>query len=339
MYSHADYPADLCEDLVRLRRRIDRSGVPARRSDDNLLIATWNIRKLSAVHPEWTENSGSPKRNLRSLACLAEVIRRFDIVAVQEIMRDTTALRLLVDEFLGPDWGLVLSDVSAGAKGNSERLGYIYDRRRVAPSGLAGEIVLPPLGDLQPAEQFDRTPYVVGFRAGSERFSLLTVHIRYGKRATDRLPEIERFAEYTAREIRDRARFDGAEETNLIVLGDFNIDARRLDDPLYAAFLKTGLVVPAALRDVQTNYAQRVKHYDQIAWFMGELNLLTKQNAGVVDFRDALYRELTGSQVTYRVSDHLPLWVEFSIDRSDEQLIETLRLDPESADPFAAVPD
>jgi endonuclease/exonuclease/phosphatase family metal-dependent hydrolase len=339
MYTYKDYPPDLCEDLVRLRRRIDRSGVPARRSDDNLLIATWNIRKLGAVHPAWSENSGSPKRNFRALACLAEVIRRFDIVAVQEILRDTTALRTLVDDFLGPSWGLVLSDVSGGDKGNSERLGYIYDRRRVAPSGLAGEIVLPPLGDLQPAEQFDRTPYVVGFRAGNERFSLLTVHIRYGNRPSDRLPEIERFAEYTAREIRDRARFDGAEETNLIVLGDFNIDARRLDDPLYAALLKTGLMVPEALRDVQTNYAQRVKHYDQIAWFMGELSLLTKQNAGVVDFRDAVYRELTGSAVTHRLSDHLPLWVEFSIDRSEEQLVRTLRLDPDSPDPLAAVPD
>lgn len=339
MYSYKDYPPELCADLVRLRRRIDRSGVPARRSDDNLLIATWNIRKLGGVFPEWGENSGSPKRNLRALACLAEVIRRFDIVAVQEILRDTTALRTLVDDFLGPSWGLLLSDVSGGAKGNSERLGYIYDRRRVAPSGLAGEIVLPPLGDLNPAEQFDRTPYVVGFRAGNERFSLLTVHIRYGAGPADRLPEIVRFAEYTAREIRDRARFDGAEETNLIVLGDFNIDARRLEDPLYAAFLATGLMVPEALRDVQTNYAQTVKHYDQIAWFMGELNLLTKQNAGVIDFRDALHRELSGSQLTHRISDHLPLWVEFSIDRSTEQFIRTLRLDPDSPDPLAAVAD
>ncbi len=339
MYTYKDYPPALCEDLVRLRRRLDRSGVPPRRSDDNLLIATWNIRRLGGVHPEWTENSGSPKRNLRSLACLAEVIRRFDIVAVQEILRDTTALRMLVDDFLGPSWGLVLSDVSGGDKGNTERLGYIYDRRRVAPSGLAGEIVLPPLGDLQPLEQFDRTPYVVGFRAGGERFSLLTVHIRYGARPADRLQEIARFAEYTAREIRDRARFDGAEETNLIVLGDFNIEARRLDDPLYAAFLKTGLMVPEALRDVQTNYAQDAKHYDQLAWFMGELKLLTKQNAGVVDFRGALYRELSGAAVTHRISDHLPLWVEFSIDRSTEQIIETLGLDAQTPDPFDAVAD
>ena len=50
----------------------------------------------------------------------------------------------MLDEFLGSDWGVILSDVTAGAKGNAERFAFLYDRRRVAPSGLAGEIVLPP---------------------------------------------------------------------------------------------------------------------------------------------------------------------------------------------------
>ena len=52
---------------------------------------------------------------------------------------------MLVDEFLGSNWGVVVSDVSGGDKGNGERLAYLYDRRRVTPSGLAGEIVLPTL--------------------------------------------------------------------------------------------------------------------------------------------------------------------------------------------------
>ena len=36
---------------------------------------------------------------------------------------------------------LIMSDVTAGAAGNVERLACIYDRRRVTPSGLVGEIV------------------------------------------------------------------------------------------------------------------------------------------------------------------------------------------------------
>lgn len=339
MYTHADYPRVVCEDLVRLRRLLDRAQLPPRRTDGNLVVGTWNLRHFGKLHRSWEENPGSPKRNLRGLAYIAEVVRRFDVVALQEIKRETTALRVLVDDFLGPDWGVVLSDVSAGENGNDERLGYLYDRRRVTPSGLAGEIVLPPIDGLTPAEQFDRTPYVVGFRAGRERFALLTVHIRYGANAADRRPEIERLAAYTAREIRDRARVEGAEETNLIVLGDFNIEARRVEDPLYAAFISSGLTVPAPLRDVQTNYAHDARHYDQIAWFMGDLTLLSRGAAGVIDYRGTVYKELTSRQVTDRVSDHLPLWVEFVTDRSEEALARTLDVDLSQPDPFGGIPD
>ena len=166
-----------------------------------------------------TTGPGSPKRNLRGLVLIAEIIRRFDVIALQEVKRDTTALRYLMEHLLGPQWALMLTDVTAGLKGNIERMAYLYDTRRVTPSGLSGQIVLPPTPDGGPVEQFDRTPYLVGFRVGSERFTLLTAHIRYGNTPDDRLPELERFARYTAGEIRDRVRSGSSrEEPNLIVL-------------------------------------------------------------------------------------------------------------------------
>ena len=339
VFTYADYPKVVCEDIVRLRRCLAASNVPPKRTDDNLIIGTWNIRQLGKIHRSWDENPGSPKRNLRGLAYIAEIVRHYDVIAIQEIKRETAGVRTLLDEFLGPNWGLVLSDVSGGPLGNSERLGFLYDRRRVSPSGLAGEVVLPPNEGMNPAEQFDRTPYVVGFRAGTERFSLLTAHIRFGSSVEDRRPEIERLAKYTAEELRDRAKFDNAEETNLIVLGDFNIEARRLEDPLFAAFISSGLMVPEALRNVQSNFATVVKHYDQIAWFMGDLTMLTKGAAGVIDFRSRVFKELAPRQVTDRLSDHFPLWVEFVIDRSTDTLARALGVDAAAPDPFVTIPN
>jgi hypothetical protein len=243
---------------------------------------------------------------------------------------------MLVEDFLGPHWEVIVSDVSAGDKGNVERLAYLYDRRRVTPSGLVGEIVLPPtpLGD--PMEQFDRTPYLVGFQAGSERFALLTAHIRYGTTPVDRVPELGNLAAYVAREIRDRARFQGAEEVNLVVLGDFNID-RRTSNPLFDAFVSTGLWVPEAIRSVSTTLGSQAKHYDQIAWFRDDLTLLTQGRAGVIDFTGAPFPEISPLQMSYRVSDHFPLWVEFITDRSVEAMARTLGVDPAMPDPFGGV--
>jgi hypothetical protein len=186
-------------------------------------------------------------------------------------------------------------------------------------------------------EQFDRTPYIVGFRAGDENFALLTAHIRYGKQPGDRLPEIQSLAGYIASEIRDRATAS-SEGGNLIVLGDFNIDERG-DNPLFQAFVSTGLVVPRKLLNLKTTYNSKPKFYDQLGWFMGELDMLTSNEAGVIDFVDAVFPELPPVQMTYRVSDHFPLWVEFILDRSDHQMAQTLGMDASIPDPFADVPD
>ncbi len=338
-YTYADYPKLVVEDLARLRRRLDAGNIPPRRTDHNLLIGTWNIRGFGPVHRSWEENEGSPKRNLRALAYIAEIVKRFDVIAIQEVKRDTSGIRTLVDDFLGRNWAVILSDVSAGAAGNTERLAYIYDRRRVSPSGLAGEIVLPRQPQREPVQQFDRTPYIVSFESGTDRFALLTVHIRFGDQPGDRLPEIQALADFAAREIRNRARLRGAEEFNLILLGDFNIDQRSLSNPLFQAFVSTGLMVPEALRDVRTTMNTDPKHYDQIAWFMGDLDLLNEKRAGVVDFTGCVFKDLNPTQASFRMSDHFPLWVEFIIDRSTEAMARVLGLNPAMPDPFRDIPD
>jgi len=323
------------EEIVRLHQRIDDSTMPQKIVDKNLLIGSWNIRNFGSVHESWRDKPDRPKRNLRSLIYIAEIINRFDVIAIQEVKADTSGIRLLLEEFLGPNWGLIVSDVSAGSKGNNERLAFIYDKRRVAPSGLAGEIVLPPEAGGDPAQQFDRTPYIVGFQTAGERFALLTAHIRYGDRPEERLGEIEALSRFIADEIRGRATA-GGEEKNLIVLGDFNIDDRG-NNPLFQAFVSTGLVVPSQLLNLKTTYSTKPKYYDQIAWFMGNLDLLTDDRAGVIDFAGAVYRDYGLRQMSFRISDHFPVWVEFILDRSKEQIAQRLGIDPAMPDPFKSI--
>ena len=379
---YATYPRHVIEDVVRLRRRIDdqENPPPAKKTDQNLIIGTWNIRGFGRVFPSWDENPGSPKRNLQALAYIAEIIRRFDVVAIQEVKRNLSGIRMLL-ESLGPDWSLLYSDVTAGDKGNRERLGFIYDRRRVQHTGLAGEIVLPPKDrdDQDPSEQLARTPYAVGFQAGGMPFALVTAHILYGKVPEDRVGEIRDLANYIADELiarsrraqetgptrtdrcarytihkppRRRRRGQEApwidtcrsvmgpmaeEEGNIIVLGDFNIDKR--DDPRFEAFSSRGLWVPPELINVKTTYGKQAKHYDQIAWFRGESNLAYNNRAGSVDFVGAVFKDLTTRQMSFRVSDHFPLWAEFRINRSTEKLACILGQNPDMQNALEVVPD
>jgi endonuclease/exonuclease/phosphatase family metal-dependent hydrolase len=333
---YATYPRTVVEDIARLRRRIQASGIPEKRTDKNLLIGTWNIRAFGEVFPQWGENPASPKRNYRAMASIAEIARGFDVIAIQEVKRETSGIRLL-QNWLGSDWGLILSDVTAGSQGNDERLSFLYDQRRVRPSGLTGEIVLPPTTQGDPSLQFARTPYIVGFECGQERFVLLTAHIKYDRVAEARINEIRSLANFIAREIRDRAQDASSEESNLIVLGDFNIDQRG-DNPLFQAFISSGLTVPKQLDNLKTTYGSKPKFYDQIGWFMGSMSLQF-QNAGVVDFAGAVFPEINLHSMSFRVSDHFPLWAAFNIDRSTEKMANILGVDPAMPDPLSSVPD
>jgi hypothetical protein len=76
-------PEDTRQELTRLRPQLTRD-VP-RKSEQNLLIATWNVREFGGLTEKWPASSAdTPKRDLHSLFCIGEIVSRFDVVAIQE---------------------------------------------------------------------------------------------------------------------------------------------------------------------------------------------------------------------------------------------------------------
>jgi hypothetical protein len=133
-------PGDVAAEVAALARALARV-VPAK-SPGNLLIGTWNVRAFDRVSPVWRSASGaSPIRDLSNVAAIAEIVRRFDVVAVQEIRRSAQAF-LAMMTVLGPDWAYLVTDVTDGRAGNSERLAFVFDTTRLRPSGLACELVV-----------------------------------------------------------------------------------------------------------------------------------------------------------------------------------------------------
>ncbi len=309
-------PAEVQAEVAGLSGAV-AAQVPAKAAD-NLLLATWNLRAFGSLTPAWNAGAGSsPKRDWRAVALIAAVVSQFDVVAVQEVRRNLTALRFLISQ-LGAEWRLVTSDVTVGDDGNDERLTFVYDSTRVQPSGLVGEIVLPPTLD-EPARQFARSPYAVSFRRAEVEFILTTAHIVWGGRPADRLPEITELAKW----MRAWANRRNDWNRNLLVLGDFNLD--RLGNPLFDAFVSTGLWPPAELNDIPRTIFDnnKTKHfYDQIAWFTDvekdpPVDLLTEmaytQRAGSIDFLPHVFAGLKRRDVSWRISDHYPLWAEFRL--------------------------
>ena len=312
-------PQEVKENLEELLRDLDEK-VPPKQLDRNLLIATWNIRGFGDLTRSWMSKEGdSPRRDLHSVHCIAEILRRFDVIAIQEVKSNIRALRDTL-KILGDEWSMILTDVNQGSAGNGERMAYLFDTRRVNLSGLAGELVVPDewrsgVSKNVMQEQFVRSPYAVSFRSKHQTFILVTLHVLYGKKSSDRIKELKGIAQWLSSWAKDI----NAYHQNLIILGDFNIEAR--GDLLAQTFLSEGLYIPEDLqsKEVSRSIFNDTKFYDQIAWFNG-LNGQPKLSlefvrGGSYDFVATALRNrrLTKQKLSFMLSDHYPLWAEFKL--------------------------
>lgn len=94
-------PAELRPDLERLRDGLD-GRIPSRRRGRNVLVATWNLREFGDLTEKWRSRKGDkPLRDLFSLRLIAELVSRFDVVALQEVQANIKSLRHLL-KVLGP---------------------------------------------------------------------------------------------------------------------------------------------------------------------------------------------------------------------------------------------
>jgi endonuclease/exonuclease/phosphatase family metal-dependent hydrolase len=318
-----DPPTATLAELEPLSATLD-AALPDRVLDRNLLIATWNIRAFGDMSDSWKRGRrDSPKRNRSDVLAIAEILSRFDVIAVQEARANLRALRHAM-KALGPEWGLILTDVNPPPAGNGERLAFLFDTRRVRPSGLAAELVVPEeelkrgrveQGALQ--EQFVRTPYAVSFISGGQTFILVTLHVKYGDDAAERTGELKGIAKWLS----EWAQRTEDYNQNLICLGDFNID--RSDDPNFQAFTSTGLEPPAELQGLSRTVSDKPgeeHYYDQIAWFTkGKRAKLTlgfepgAGHAGRFEWNRHLLAEMDPQEASWHISDHYPLWVEFGL--------------------------
>ena len=159
---------------------------------------------------------------MRGLAAIIQILARFDVIAVQEVQGDLRALRDTINYLRQfGDWGFLMTDTNRGNAGKGERLAFLFDRSRVRPSGLAGEIVVPPerlnIGADALTQQFARSPYAVSFQRANSTVIFVTLHVLFGKNEDDRIPELKAIADW----MYDWATTVNRYHHNLITLGDF----------------------------------------------------------------------------------------------------------------------
>ena len=74
---------DVNDEIAKLSTALD--NVIPKKQARNLLVGTWNIRAFDRATPQWRTAAGdSPIRDPSNVLCMAEIVRRFDVVAVED---------------------------------------------------------------------------------------------------------------------------------------------------------------------------------------------------------------------------------------------------------------
>ncbi|MFA5943277.1 MAG: endonuclease/exonuclease/phosphatase [Candidatus Thermoplasmatota archaeon] len=120
---------------AELAKNPTRYGLPSRR-DGSVLLASFNIRKLGEVK----------KRSKETWDFFREVLSRFDLIAVQEVMNNVEGL-VHLKGLLGKDYGLITSDVTGAftgedgsEEGMAERLAFLFNWRNVERTEIATDV-------------------------------------------------------------------------------------------------------------------------------------------------------------------------------------------------------
>ena len=260
------------------------SSLPPAQQTGTIRIASFNIQVFG------TSKSGKPM----VMDVLARIVRNFDVVAIQEIRaKDQDIVPNFVelinstgrqyDYVIGPRLGRTIS---------KEQYAFIYDMATIE----VDRSQLYTVAD--PDDLLHREPFVGWFRVRGatpeQAFTFSLVNIHTDPDETDQ--ELDALDD-VYRVVRD----DGRQEDDVIILGDLNVDDRHLGE--LGQISGISWVISATPTNTRST-----AQYDNIV-FQSQATREFTGRGGIFDF---LRQYNLSIEEALEVSDHMPVWAEFS---------------------------
>lgn len=261
--------------------KIFSEGDKTKKSD--LKILSWNIQDLGQSKSEEIINQ------------IAQIIRDFDIVAIQEVVakdpKGAQAVAKIADELnrMGTKWDYIISDPTKSPSSYmSERYAYIWKTSKL-------DIIHRAFLDTVLENHFIREPYIGKFqlKKGNKPFYLINVHARVFNDNPEN--EIIHFKDYPTRLKTD----------NIIILGDFNLNQNHpVWDNIYKLGFKPSIQnAPTTLKKDCVGKKYLNHSIDNIYYNTSKINLI---NSGRIDF----VNNCDALETARKISDHLPVFLE-----------------------------
>lgn len=249
---------------------------------NDVFICSWNLKDF-----------GKSKSD-QSIDFIANTIRDVDVLAIQEVVAGNggaQAVARLADVLnrKGSKWDYTISDPTTSNENGTERYAFIWKSGRVKKIGNAWL-------ENQYSNEIDREPYMVTFQVQNKFFTMASFHAIPKAKQPEKEIKYLRFVQ---------AEYPGK---NLIFSGDFNCpESNSVFNSLKSQkYLPVFINQKTSLRSKCINNDCLASEYDNIFCDQAKNRII---RAGVMHF----YKSFATLKEAIKVSDHIPVYMEFSV--------------------------
>ncbi|WP_179352192.1 endonuclease/exonuclease/phosphatase family protein [Winogradskyella vidalii] len=253
------------------------------KTSNTLKISSWNIRDLGRTKDD------------KELLEIANIIKEFDLVAIQEVVAKdpagAQAVAKIADELnrMGFKWDYRISNPTKSPSVYiSERYAFLWKTSKV---NLIGRTYL----DSELEDTIHREPYIGKFHIKNETQPFYAINFHSRKHNDNPEDEIIFFKEYTKRLHSD----------HIVILGDFNLsETHDVWNNFYNTGYKSALKNTKTTLKIKCRYGNYLNHpIDNIYYAKG----ITAIDSGSKDFVGSC----DNLEASRTLSDHLPVFLEF----------------------------
>lgn len=257
-----------------------------------LFISTTLFSQIKVI--SWNvENLGKSKSD-STITYIANTLKEYDVIALQEVVAGyggAQAVAKLADELnrKGSKWDYVISDPTTSSAYKTERYAFLWKTNKIKKIG-------EPWLEKKYSQEIDREPYYCTFKYNEKAVTLVNFHAITKSKQPE--TEIKYFkflpSEYPL--------------LNLLFIGDFNCpQSHTVFNPLK----KMGYV--SVFKNQKTTLKRECKkgiclasEFDNIWYNSSKIKVLKYD---VIHF----YKDFNSLKEAGEVSDHIPIWVEISL--------------------------
>lgn len=253
---------------------------------ESLKIISWNIQDLGQ------------SKNQDEIKFMVNVLKEFDIIAIQEVVAKHPAgaqkVAQIADELnrKGSKWDYRISNpTNSPSAYMSERYAFIWKTSKVDIKGRA-------YLDDELESEIIREPFIAEFKPKNSDNTFHVVNFHSRKHSDQPELEIKYFKDYQQRLNTDQ----------ILLVGDFNLNERH---NVWDGFYQQGY--KSAVKNSKTTLKRKCRRGYYLSHSIDNI-YYSKQikffNSGVVDYVEACENLL----VARKISDHLPVFLEFNIE-------------------------